>query len=297
MTAYLVSMLTEAGIYALLALSLNIQWGYTGLQNFGLVGFLAIGAYAYTLPVALLGWPPIAGILCAVVLGAAVAYPMGLASIRLRVGFYLAIVTLGLGEVVRSVIVNEQWLTQGTRGIAVPMMLPELSARANQYFMLVLVLCLIALVFFLFERLGKSPFGRTIEAIRDNEDAARSLGKSVAGFKIRVFMIGAALAAGAGALDAVYVGYLVPDQFLPIITFYIWMAVIIGGSGSNRGVVTGSLILVFFLEGSRFLKDLLPMGYAPSYAQMASLRLMAIGLALTLVPIYWPRGLWGRKEF
>jgi branched-chain amino acid transport system permease protein len=290
-------MATQAGIYALLALGLNLQWGYTGLLNFGLVGFFAMGAYAYALTTLTLGWPPLAGVAAAIVLGALVAYPMGLASIRLRVGFYLAIVTLGFSEVVRSVIVNEQWLTNGTRGLPVAMFFAGLTPFQNQLIMLATVLVCIVVVYFAFARLGAAPFGRTIEAIRDNEDAARSLGKPVAAFKIEVFMIGSAVAAGAGALNAVYVSYLVPDQFLPIITFYIWMAMIIGGSGSNRGVILGSVILVLFLEGSRFLKDVLPAEYLFSDARMAAFRFMMIGLALTIIPIYWPRGLWGRKEF
>jgi len=297
MTSYLIAMLTQAGIYALLALGLNLQWGYTGLLNFGVVGFFAMGSYAYALTTVMLGWPPLAGIAVAVTVGALVAYPLGLASIRLRVGFYLAIVTLGFSEVVRSIIVNEQWLTNGTRGIPVSMFFAGLTPLQNQLIMLAIVLVAIAVLYAVFERLGRSPFGRTIEAIRDNEDAARSLGKPVAAFKIEVFMIGSAVAAFAGALNAVYVSYLVPDQFLPIITFYIWMAMIIGGSGSNRGVVLGCAILVVFLEGSRFLKDVLPAEFMFSDARMAAFRFMMIGLALTVIPIYWPRGLLGRKEF
>jgi branched-chain amino acid transport system permease protein len=297
MIAYLVAIATQAGIYALLALSLNLQWGYTGLLNFGLVGFFAVGSYAYALVTTELGWSPFCGIGVAVLAGALAAYPIGLASIRLRVGFYFAIVTLGFGAVVESIIVNEQWLTNGTVGVPVTVFFPGLGIFANQIAILGIVLGTILAIFVAFERLGKAPFGRTIEAIRENEDAARSLGKPVAAFKIKVFMIGSAVAAGAGALNAVYVGYLVPDEFLPIVTFYIWMAMIIGGSGSNRGVVLGSVILVFFQEGSRFLKDVLPVAYMFSDARMAAFRLIIIGLALTVIPIYWPRGLWGRREF
>ncbi|MGA0565592.1 branched-chain amino acid ABC transporter permease [Ancylobacter sp. VNQ12] len=296
MTAYLVAMGIQAGIYALLALSLNLQWGYTGLLNFGVVGFFALGAYTYALTTVTLGMHPVIGLLTAIVTSALIAYPLGLVSIRLRTGFYLAIVTLGFGEVVRSVIVNEQWLTSGTRGIPISLLIPGSAPLTNQSFLLALVLAAILIIYFAFERLGHSPFGRTIEAIRDNEDAARSLGKPVAGFKIEIFMIGSAVAGAAGALNAVQVGYLVPDQFVPIITFYIWMAMIIGGSGSNRGVIFGCGLLVLFLEGSRFLKDILPAEYMLSDARMAALRFVVIGLALILVPIRWPRGIWGRKE-
>lgn len=297
MTGYLMAMLTQTGLYALLALSLNLQWGYTGLLNFGQVGFFACGAYAYAIATGVLGWHPVAGFIVAVVVAALVAFPIGVASMRLRLPFYLAIATLGFSEVVRAVLTNESWLTNGTRGLPVRFFVPGLSPFSNQIVMLAIVVLAVIFVFILLERLGRSPFGRTIEAIRDNEDAARSLGKDVAFYKIKVFMLGAAIAGGAGALNAVYVGYLVPDQFLPIVTFYIWMAMVIGGSGSNRGAILGSALLVFFLEGSRFLKDFMPPELALSDARMAAVRYLAIGAILTLVPLYWPRGLWGRKGF
>ncbi|GEO87377.1 MULTISPECIES: branched-chain amino acid ABC transporter permease [Alphaproteobacteria] len=297
MTGYLLAMLTQTGLYALLALSLNLQWGYTGLLNFGQVGFFACGAYAYAITTGMLSWHPVAGFIAAVVAAALVAFPIGVASIRLRLPFYLAIATLGFSEMVRAVLTNESWLTNGTRGLPVRFFVPGLAPFSNQIVMLAIVVLAVAFVFILLERLGSSPFGRTIEAIRDNEDAARSLGKDVAFYKIKVFMLGAAIAGGAGALNAVYVGYLVPDQFLPIVTFYIWMAMVIGGSGSNRGAILGSALLVFFLEGSRFLKDFMPPELALSDARMAAVRYLAIGAILTLVPLYWPRGLLGRKGF
>lgn len=296
MTAYLIAMAVQAGLYALLALSLNLQWGYSGLLNFGVAGFVAVGAYAYAIAYTVGDLGVVPSILIAIVVGGIVAYPMGLASIRVRVGFYLAIVTLGFSEVVRSVIVNESWLTNGTRGMAVPRFFPGLSNEGNQLALLGIILAAVLVVYLVFQRIGRSPFGRTLEAIRDNEDAARSLGKPVAGFKIQVFIIGSAVAAGAGALTAVNVGFLVPDQFLPILTFNVWMAMIIGGSGSNKGVLLGSVLLVLFVEGSRFLKDILPEGVEISDAKLAALRLMIVGAALIIVPTYWPRGILGRKE-
>ncbi|WP_454749053.1 branched-chain amino acid ABC transporter permease [Ciceribacter selenitireducens] len=297
MTGYLIAMLTQTGLYALLALSLNLQWGYAGLLNFGQIGFFACGAYGYAIVTGTLGWNPAIGFAAAMLVAALVALPIAFASVRLRQPFYLAIVTLGFSEVVRAILTNESWLTNGTRGLAVRFFVPGMAPFTNQILMLGSVLLAVVLVFLLLERLGSSPFGRTIEAIRDNEDAARSLGKDVAFYKIKVFMLGAAIAGAAGALSAVYVGYLVPDQFLPVVTFYIWMAMVIGGSGSNRGVILGSALLVFFLEGSRFLKDFLPADLDISDASIAAIRFLTIGVALTVVPLYWPRGIWGRKGF
>ncbi len=129
-----------------------------------------------------------------------------------------------------------------------------------------------------------------IEAIRDNEEAVKALGKNPARFKIQVLMLGAALAGVAGGFYAHYIGYIVPEQFIPLITFYVWMAIIIGGVGRISGAVAGTLILMTFLEGSRFLRGTIPF---VSEVEMASVRIGVIGLALVLFTLYRPQGLMG----
>jgi branched-chain amino acid transport system permease protein len=293
MTAYLVAMLILAGIYCLLALGLNLHWGYTGLINFGHVGFFAIGAYASALATTALAWPIPAGFAAAIILAGASAYPLGLVSIRLRTD-YLAIVTLGFSEVIRAFLVNERWLTKGTQGLSyIPRPFSQLPTGLNEVVFLLLVLLFLAAAFWMVGRLGRSPFGRTLEAIRENEEAAQSLGKHVASFKIRSFVIGAAIAGAAGGLYAHYINYVVPEQFLPLVTFYVWMAVILGGSGSNRGVILGTLVLMIFLEGSRFVKDFIPF---VSDVKLAALRFMAVGLGLILLLLYRPQGILGRRD-
>ncbi len=293
MTAYFVAMLILAGIYCLLALGLNLHWGYTGLINFGHVGFFAIGAYASALLTTQLAWPIPAGFIAAVILAGASAYPLGLVSIRLRTD-YLAIVTLGFSEVVRAFLVNERWLTRGTQGLSyIPRPFGQLPTGLNEAVFLLLVVAVLAAAFWLVRRLGRSPFGRTLEAIRENEEAAQSLGKNVASFKIRSFVIGAAIAGAAGSLYAHYINYVVPEQFLPLVTFYVWMAVILGGAGSNRGVILGTLVLMMFLEGSRFAKDFIPF---VSDVKLAALRFMAVGLGMILLLLYRPQGILGREE-
>lgn len=293
MTAYLTAMLILAGIYCLLALGLNLHWGFTGLINFGHVGFFAIGAYTSALLTTQLAWPTAAGFAAAMALAGAAAYPLGLVSIRLRTD-YLAIVTLGFSEVIRAVLVNERWLTRGTQGLSyIPRPFGELPTGLSETAYLALVALALAAAFWLVRRLGRSPFGRVLEAIRENEEAAQSLGKHVASFKVRSLMIGAAIAGAAGALYAHYINYVVPEQFLPLVTFYVWMAVILGGSGSNRGVILGTLVLMFFMEGSRFAKDFIPF---VSDVKLAALRFMAIGLGLVLLLLYRPQGILGRKD-
>lgn len=293
MTAYLVAMLILVAIYSLLALGLNLHWGYTGLINFGHVGFFAIGAYASALLTTSLGWPIPAGFFAAIVLAGASAYPLGLVSIRLRTD-YLAIVTLGFSEVVRAILVNERDFTHGTQGISyIPRPFSQLPTGTNEIAFLGLVVALLAAAYWMVRRLGRSPFGRTLEAIRENEEAAQSLGKHVASFKIRSFVIGAAIAGAAGSAYAHYINFVVPEQFLPLVTFYVWMAVILGGSGSNKGVILGTFILLIFLEGTRFVKDFIPF---LSDVKLAAARFMIVGLGMILLLLYRPQGLMGRKD-
>ena len=293
MIAYLTAMLILAGIFGILALGLNLQWGYTGLINFGHVGFFAVGAYASALATTKLGLPIPLGFALAVILAGISAYPLGLVSIRLKAD-YLAIVTLGFSEVVRAVLVNEIWLTNGTNGVSyIPRPFAWLSTGANEPAYLALVTVILIAAFLMIRRLGRSPFGRTLEAIRENEEAAMSLGKNVAGFKIRSFIIGAAFAGAAGAAYAHYINFVVPEQFLPLVTFYVWMAVILGGAGSNRGALVGAALLMVFLEGSRFIKDFIPF---ISDVKLAAMRFMVVGLVMILFILYRPQGLMGRKD-
>jgi branched-chain amino acid transport system permease protein len=139
-------------------------------------------------------------------------------------------------------------------------------------------------------RLTRSPFGRAIQAIRDDEDAMRALGKEPGSFKIRVFMIGASLAGLAGAIYGHYVTFITPEQFIPLVTFYVWVAIILGGAGKVSGAIVGTLALITFLEGSRFLRDALP---GVSEVEMASVRSFAIGLAMVLLIRFRPNGIMG----
>jgi branched-chain amino acid transport system permease protein len=288
MTAYLVAVFIVVLIYLLLSLGLTIQYGLTGLINFGLVGFFAIGAYASAL-LAMKGVPLLASFAFAGVLAGLAAWPIGMIALRLR-DDYFAIVTLGFSETVRLIIQNESWLTNGVRGITG---VPGLFADAGSAAPLITVCVLLvvnAVVILLLHHIVKSPFGRALEAVRDDEVAFTALGKSPSRFKIQVLILGSALAGLAGAFYGHYVTYIVPDQFVPLTTFYIWMAVIIGGVGRVSGAIVGTMLLIGMLEGSRFLRDLIP---AIPDAEMASVRIGVVGLLLILFMIYRPQGLLG----
>jgi branched-chain amino acid transport system permease protein len=291
MEAYLAAIATIALIYVLLSLGLTLHYGLTGLINFGHVGFFCIGAYAGAILSTKAGMPLIVGFVAAAVLAGVAAWPLGLVSLRLR-DDYFAIVTLGFSETVRLVVTSEQWLTNGVQGIpGIPRLFEGLGVgMPSALAILGVLLAVNAAAMLLFFRLVKSPFGRVIEAIRDNEEAVRALGKDPARFKIRVLVLGAALAGIAGAFYAHYIGYVVPDQFIPLVTFYVWMAIIMGGVGRISGAVVGTVLLMLFLEGSRFLRDIVPF---ISAVDMASVRIGAVGLALVLFTLYRPQGLMG----
>lgn len=293
MESYLLTLAVIVGIYILLSLSLDLQYGFTGLINFGLAGFFAVGAYTSALLTMKLGFSPLLSFPAAAALAALLAWPLGRIALRLR-DDYLAIVTLGFSEIVRLVIVQEQWLTEGVRGIAG---VPRLGAswgtpKFSEVLLLgMLILSIVAVVLFL-RRLTNSPYGRTIQAIRDDETAVRVLGKEPARFKTQILMLGGAIAGLSGAFFAHYMTYIVPDQFVPLVTFYIWMAIIMGGVARLSGAVVGAFILVGFMEGVRFLRGVIP---GVSDAHMGSLQLGIVGLVLILFMRWRPQGVFGSR--
>jgi branched-chain amino acid transport system permease protein len=293
MTAYLVAVGIVALIYMLMTIGLNLQYGYTGLINFGVVAFFAIGAYTSAL-LTLHGWWLVPAFVVAMILGAIVAYPIGLLSLRLS-DEYLAVVTLGFSEVVRIVIQQEEWLTRGVQGLpGIPRMFASMGVGgyADVAILAVLVACNVAVIGLMLH-LVRSPYGRLIQAIRDDEVAVEAMGKDPRRLKVQVFMLGAGVAGLAGAFYAHFITYLSPDQFLPLVTFYVWIAMIIGGTGRTTGAVAGSLLLLVFLEGSRFARDFVP---GVSEVQMASVRLALVGLALILFTLYRPQGIMGSRR-
>jgi branched-chain amino acid transport system permease protein len=290
--AYLVSLTIFCLIYLLLGLGLNLQYGFTGLMNFGVVGFYALGAYTSAL-LTVHGYSIVIGLVAAIIGSAIAAIPLGILSLRLR-DDYLAVLTLAFAEVVRLVLSNEAWLTKGTQGIAnIPQPFQQLPYWSQQWAFLGVLLVLNAVAAWALVRIVKSPFGRTITAIRDDEIAVKSLAKDPTVYKIQVFMIGSGLFGLAGALQAHYLTYISPEQFLPIITFYVWMAILMGGVGNLGGSLLGTAFLVLLLEGSRFARDAFPM---VSEIHLASLRLIAIGTAIIVFTIYRPQGILGKAR-
>jgi branched-chain amino acid transport system permease protein len=288
MLSYAVFTLTICGVYALLALSLNLIWGGVGQVNLGLAGFFAVGAYASAIATGA-GAPILAGWGAALIVGAVVGLVVTFATLRLR-DDYLAIVTLGFAEVIRLIALNERWLTKGSDGISgirAPLK-AELGLQGFSLFYLALISTIVLLVWLLLRRLDASPYGRAMKAIREDQQLAAFAGKQVLRFKWQAFALSAAIAALAGALYAHFQSYISPDHFQPLITIYIFLAVTAGGVGRPSGAVLGAYAVVIFLEATRFATELLP-GLQP--VQLAAMREILVGLALILVLHLRPQGL------
>jgi branched-chain amino acid transport system permease protein len=287
MTAYLVTILTFVCIATILGLALNLQWGLCGMVNFGLAGFFALGAYAAAL-VALSGAGTLIATLVAALVCALASAGVALISLRLS-DEYLAILTLGFGEVIRLMVLSEGWLTGGSLGLpGIPR--PLWGLVSEEYYELLFLGILIAVVLVLFvmlEILLRSPFGRAIRAVREDDVVVATLGKNVTMLRVKAFAVGGAIIGVAGAFHAYYLTYIDPSQFSAIVTAYTFMAVIAGGRGSNKGLLFGAAVIMCLIEGSRFLKDVVQVLDA---TQLAAIRLILIGLGLILFLIYRPQG-------
>lgn len=309
--AFATGLISLALIYGLLAVGLNLQFGFAGVINFGYVAFFAVGAFAsaiLTLPppgsaayldasaryTVGLGLPVWAGFLAAGLAGALLALFIGAVSARLAT-HYLAVATFAMAEVVRSVLGNETWLTRGEFGISnVPrpldgMFLPESYAL----FYLALTAVVVGAVFSALRRLGESPFGRLLRAIKDDELSARVLGKRTARAKLRALAIGGAVGGLAGALWTHSIGVVHVGQFVPIVTFQVWLAMLMGGTGNHWGALLGAFVLIAIREGTRFAGEIpgLDQIAAANPSFLPSLRFVLIGLLLIAVVRFFPGGL------
>ena len=294
--SFLFFTLSLAGMYVLLSMGLNVQWGYTGLINFSVAAFWGVGAYGAALLTAtgspivqnyLGGNPlhPLVGIGVGLVAAAVLAVAIGIPTLRLGED-YLAIATLGLAEVVRLFMLNEEQWTAGSAGVnGIPYLFPWLPfSQAITNFLVVLVA--IVGTYLLLRRVHQSPWGRVLRTIRADEDLAKALGKDSYAFKMQAFVLGSVIMALGGAFYVFLFRYLGPGDLEPILTFYVWIAVILGGSGSNRGAMLGGFVVIAIIEGTRFMT-----GVFPADISAAPLRLLFVGLLIILVIKYRERGI------
>jgi branched-chain amino acid transport system permease protein len=287
MIVYLSTLAVLVSVAALVGLGLNFQWGVAGLVNFGVVGFVALGAYATALTVPHTGW--LLSMIIAAAVSAAASTILAFLSVRLAED-YLAIVTIGFGEVINILLLNEDWLTGGALGIA-NIQRPLTSViPAAQYdnFLPIFAIALVAVTFLVLEMLVRSPLGRALRAVRDDPTVASALGKPVLMLRIKAFAIGGAVMGLAGSLHAFYLTYIDPSQFTSIITAYAFMAVILGGRGSNFGLLVGAGTIISLIEATRFLKDVLNV---VDGVQLFALRLGLVGVGIILLLLLRPQGM------
>jgi ABC-type branched-subunit amino acid transport system permease subunit len=274
---------------AILALALNFQWGLGGMVNFGLTGFYALGAYASALLMLKAGANTFVATLGAIAIVALVCGLVAFITLRVTEEDYFAIVTLGAGEMLRLMALNEDWLTKGALGLTgIPRPFgTEIAPEYYQYFLLGLSVALLLGTVWFLNVIARSPFGRLVRAVREDDVVAATLGKNVLWVRVRIFAIGGGIIGLAGSMHSFYYQYIDPTQFTNIVIAYAFMAVIAGGRGAHQGAVWGAAVVMLLLEGSRFLKDAIP---SLDSDQLAAIRIIIIGVGLLLLLIYRPQG-------
>ena len=298
---YFVFFLTMAGIYAVLSLGLNVQWGYTGQINIGVAAFFAIGAYTTAIlttpasPYHLggFGQPFLIGVLGAMIASGILAFFVGLITLKLR-GDYLAIASIGIAEIVRLFLKNEGWLTNGVRGIpSIHKPLSGLTEGFDALLFLFVILAFVLVLYLALQRLFHSPWVRVLRAVRVNEDAVQAAGKNVLRFRLEAFVLGSVIMGVGGALYAHFTTFISPSAFDPMFgTFLVWVMLIAGGSGNNRGALLGAVIIWGVWSGTEIFTARLPELWV---TRASAIRIFMVGALLEVILIFRPQGLLPEK--
>lgn len=328
---YLASFSVMASIYAVLTLGLNVQWGYNGHLDFGVAGFFAVGAFIMALCVTAppsglmaqyaqqlfgLNAPFIVGLIAAGVLSGVIGYLVALPVLPLRTDF-LAIATLGIAEIIRLIFQNERWLANGPQplsGIPQPLScvfekpacgwMPDsvaqtlslMQPRDYGYLYLVIVVVTLAVIYVVLETAVRSPWGRALRAVRDEESSAAMNGKHVRSLRVQSFVLGAIVIGMGGALYAPYMVTIDYSHFEPLFgTFIVWVMLMLGGSGNNRGAILGAFVIWGVWSGTGFVTDTLQSSLATIAPEIASrtafLRWSFVGMLLVGIVLFRPQGI------
>lgn len=306
----------SSAAYALAAIGLGIHFGYAGLLNFGQAGFMAIGAYSFAIftsmanPTEHWGWPPALSLLAATLVGIACATVfaliLGIPTLRLR-GDYLAIVTIAAAEIVRFTVRTQDLteVTGGSQGIRGTDFKGDIQAvndglldLSNNTWYTVVSWIVVVLAIILVWGLMRSPWGRVIKGIREDEDAVRSLGKNVYAYKMQALVLGGVIGAIAGILF-IFPRAVQPDSFATTLTFNVWTALLLGGAATVLGPVLGGVLFWFMLSFVRgLIGELHELGLfgAMSATQAGQLAFVAVGVALIALVVFRPQGIMGNKK-
>ena len=318
--SFLTVFVTTVAIFAVFALGLNVQWGYTGIFNFGVVAFFMVGAYTSALvtkapsssefvryvggldlaeglgPLNLEGLTGfVLGALAAAVASGVVAFLIAIPALRLRED-YLAIATIGIAEVLRRIAIEEEGLVNGTRGLTgIPRPLHDLVSPPDyKYIYFGIAIVVLVIIFVAIERAARSPWGRVLKAIREDELATAASGKNILAFRMQAFVLGAMIMGVGGAVYAANQGSIVPDTFSHFFgTFIIWAMLMVGGSGSNRGAILGAYVVWGFWTLTGLIQPHLPTALE---ARTSYIRDLLIGLLIVVVLLLRPHGLMGEER-
>ncbi|MEC7384378.1 MAG: branched-chain amino acid ABC transporter permease [Actinomycetota bacterium] len=302
--------------FSLAAMGLNMHYGYTGLLNFGQAVFMAAGAYGLSMAVVTLGlnfwWGLLLGI---VIFPLLLALIMGVPTLRLRAD-YLAIVTIAASEMFRIIARSpslDRWTGSSDGLTAFANRFYDFNPFdkqkryffglfiGNQMWVVLIGWIVLSIVVLIVWMTMRSPWGRVLRAIREDEDAARSLGKNAYWFKMQSLMIGGMFGALGGMFRAIGTQSAQPQNFITDVTFFAWVALILGGAAKVGGPIAGAAILYGILNFTDvLLRQLVENGYMPEAimdgTQVGQVRFMMIGLGLILLAIYRPQGIFGTKE-
>ena len=296
MIDFLIYLLTIIGIWGLLALSLNVQFGLAGLINLGHIVFFMVGGYASTILVMFVGWPMPLAWLAAMAIAAGVGVIMTLPTATLRQDYW-AISSLAFAEIIRFAFKNTpikgDYIGASFGVPDVPQPLGDMLTTDQFYlFFLALTAVMVVLAYALVEWLTRSPFGRVLKAIREDDHVALALGKDVRSFRMRAMALGGAIGGLAGAMFAHYNAFIQPNYFLPLETFLVWAMLLLGGKGNHLGALVGAVVIQLLYNSTRFLKDLVEI----DQGILSSGRMIVIGVLIILVVLYMPNGLLPEKR-
>ena len=306
----------NAAVFALAAVGLNLQFGYTGLLNFGHVGFMLVGAYGLAVTVATFNGPFWLGIVVGILAAALLAVILGIPTLRLRAD-YLAIVTIAAAEILRFIFRSRPadaitGSVFGLRGFARRFLeinpIPDgtygfwlFAYSHSRLWTLTVGWGLVILTSLMMYFLVNSPWGRVLKSIRDDEDAARSLGKNVFAYKMQSLVVGGVIGGLAGIVWVVHFQTADPNFFLPLVTFFIYTLLILGGPASIIGPIVGAIAFWFLRVGlDSFLRQ-----YSASdivgadllgTEEIGAIIFALVGLGLVLLMIFRPQGMFGNKR-
>jgi branched-chain amino acid transport system permease protein len=311
----------EAAVFAIAAMGLNIHFGFTGLLNFGQVGFMAIGAYGVGISITYYGWHPVTGLIIGILACVVLALLLGLPALRLRAD-YLAIVTIAASEIIRTVMrsVSLRDFSGGSNGIngfasgfyhfnpfdrqeqyGFEFWVFDLRFSGNTMWIMVTGWSIVLIVTLITAALMRAPWGRVVRSIREDEDAARALGKNAYGYKVQSLIIGGVMGGLAGMVLSIGSQTVQPDTYSPPVTFFLYTILILGGLGRVWTPIVGSVIFWMLLSFTdNFLREAVENRFLFIHkimdgVQIGQVRFMLVGLGLALLMIFRPQGLFGNK--